>query len=131
MQAVPGLLHVVESGNANSQLHAARTLYLLSGVAKSLLQQLATPVAIGALALRAWHGKPDVQAVALLLLRDLSRSHTEALLAAKGDALPLMIALEGSPTADVAQIARDALSGLAALPAVQQERAVQVSLRPM
>jgi hypothetical protein len=128
MQAVPRLLHVVEYGNAPAQHYALLTLMLLTGVSASLLEQLATPVAIGMLAHRAWHGKAEVQAVALLLLRGICKNHSGAFLKAGGDALPLMIGLESSPIADVAHIAKDALQHLAALPAVQEERALQVSI---
>jgi hypothetical protein len=126
VQTVPGLLHVIENGNAHTQHFALRTLFLLSGVSSSLLEELAKAASISTLANRAWHGKPDVQAVALLLLRDLAKSHTTAFLEARTDALPLMIALEGSPVSDVAQIATDAVQRLESLPAVKMERSVQV-----
>jgi hypothetical protein len=128
VQAVPRLLHVVEHGNSSAQHYALLTLMLLSGVSASLLEQLATPSAIGMLAHRAWHGKAEVQAVALLLLRGISKNHSDEFLRAGGDALPLMIGLEGSLVPDVAHIAKDALSQLAGLPAVQEERSVQARL---
>lgn len=126
LQAVPPLLHAVTSGNAAAQHCALRTLFLLTGVSNTLLATLCAPPALAALASRAWHGKPDVQAVALLLLRDIARGHTHAFVEARTDALPLMVALEASPVADVAAIARDAVRSLEEVPAVRLERSVQV-----
>lgn len=126
LQSVPALLHVVEAGNTHAQHFALRSLFLLSGVSSAVHEQLANAEGIAILAHRAWHGKPDVQAVALLLLREVSRTHTRAFIDAHTDALPLMIALEGSPVADVASIAKDAVKQLEELPIVKLERAVQV-----
>ena len=67
-----------------------------------------------------------MQAVALLLLRDVAKTHTQPFLEARTDALPLMVALESSPVADVAAIARDALRHLANAPLALLERSVQV-----
>lgn len=126
VQSVAALLHVVEVGNTHAQHYALRTLFLLSGVSCEVHRQLANATGIAVLANRAWHGKPDVQAVALLLLRDVSRTHTRQFIESRTDALPLMIALEGSPVADVASIAKGAVKQLDDLPIVKLERAVQV-----
>ena len=87
----------------------------------SVFQQFAT-------AHGSWFMLTPTQAVALLLLRDVARTHTDAFLAARAEALPLMLALESSQVSDVAGIAKDAVQQIGHLPAVQRERVLQVCI---
>jgi hypothetical protein len=86
------------------------------------------PEPLTLLALRAWHGKPEVQSVALLLLRDLAKHHPREVAHPGCGAAALLIALQSSPVPDIATFALETISSIAFLPAVVEERILQVLL---
>lgn len=125
-QVLPGLLHAIRMGHAQASYFALRTLFLLSGVDNSLLEQLSTPEKLALLSLRAWHGKPEAQSVALLLLRDLGRQHPKQVANIATGTVPLLIGLQASPVPEVAQFAQETVQLLSTMPAVSEEVIVQV-----
>jgi hypothetical protein len=112
-------------GHAQASYFALRTLFLLSGVDNSLLEQLSTPENIALLSLRAWHGKPEAQSVALLLLRDLGRQQPQHVANIATGTVPLLIGLQSSPVPEVAQFAQETVQLLSSLPSVTEEITTQ------
>lgn len=126
MQVLPGLLHAIRMGHAQASYFALRTLFLLSGVDSSLLAQLSSPENLALLSLRAWHGKPEAQSVALLLLRDLGRQRPKQVANISTGTVPLLIGLQSSPVPEVAQFAQETVQLLSSMLAVSEEARTQV-----
>ena len=99
---------------------------MLSGVDNSLLAQLSSPENLALLSLRAWHGKPEAQSVALLLLRDLGRQRPKQVANISTGAVPLLIGLQSSPVPEVSQFAQETVQLLSTMPAISEEVRVQV-----
>lgn len=125
VQVLPGLLHAIRMGHAQASYFALRTLFLLSGVDHTLLVQLARPENLVLLSMRAWHGKPEAQSVALLLLRDLGRQHPSEVANIATGTITLLIGLQVSPIPEVAQFAQETVQLLSSVPAVTDELILQ------
>ena len=127
IQVLPGLLHAIRMGHAQASYFALRTLFLLSGVDSSMLEQLSSPENLVLLSLRAWHGKPEAQSVALLLLRDLGRQCPKQVANISTGTVPLLIGLQSSTVPEVAQFAQETVQLLRTIPAVSEESSLQAS----
>ncbi|CAD7696453.1 unnamed protein product [Ostreobium quekettii] len=128
-------LSALDSGNEQTQLHGARTLFLLRGVDTVVHSQIVATGGVPVLIRRCWRGSSEVQALALAVLVDLVQSSKSRHRIVEAGAVPVLLDMEVSQIPDVAQMSREALGLLSSkeslVAEVEAERDLQAGVQIM